>query len=98
MSDSNDDPAGDERQVSTMRQARMLDLRLYICALFLIFGVVVTVTGIFASQAELAKASGININLWAGISMLILSAVFGIWAIAIPPSLPANPPKTEAGG
>lgn len=98
MSDSNDDPAGDERQVSTMRQVRMLDLRLYICALFLIFGGVVTVAGIFASAAELSKASGININLWAGISMLILSAVFGIWAIAIPPSLPGKPSEPDCGG
>lgn len=86
-------PEADERdqlhrQQMALWQARLLDLRTYIAALFLIFGGVVTISGLVASPAEIAKAAGININLWAGISMLILSAIFGIWAVAVPPEVP----------
>lgn len=72
----------------TMRQARMLDLRTYIFGLFTIFGIAVTVSGIRVTPAELAKASGININLWAGVAMLLLALVFGVWALVAPPQLP----------
>ena len=69
----------------TMLQARMLDLRTYICLLFLIFGVIVTILGISPSQPELDRAAGVNINLFAGIAMLILSIAMGLWAWFIPP-------------
>ncbi|MFA7265407.1 MAG: hypothetical protein WC054_03755 [Candidatus Nanopelagicales bacterium] len=72
----------------TMAQARMLDLRTYICALFAIFGVTVTILGFFATPAELEKAAGMNINLYAGLSMVALSVVMGVWAIVVPPELP----------
>ena len=72
----------------TMRQARMLDLRTYICALFAIFGVTVTIEGFTVDSQELAKAAGVNINLYAGLAMLGLSVVMGVWAVVVPPSLP----------
>ncbi|NQU38072.1 MAG: hypothetical protein HQ526_10830 [Actinobacteria bacterium] len=73
----------------TMRQARMLDLRIYISAMFFIFGTTVTVMGISPSEAQLERAAGVNINLWAGLAMLGLSAVMGVWAFVSPPELPA---------
>jgi hypothetical protein len=72
----------------TMRQARMLDLRIYISALFLIFGTTVTVLGISPSQAQLERAAGVNINLWAGLAMLGLALAMGTWAFVSPPELP----------
>lgn len=84
-----------EAEPMTLMQARMLDLRSYICALFLIFGLVVTFLGISPPPDQLARAAGININLWAGLSMLVLSAVMGIWAFAVPPEVP-NPAEADA--
>jgi len=72
----------------TMRQARMLDLRIYISALFFIFGTTVTVMGVNPSQAQLERAAGVNINLWAGLAMLGLAIVMGVWALVSPPELP----------
>ena len=88
---SDDEPVGypADAPPMTMLQARMLDLRTYICGLFAIFGITVTLEGLFTSSAELQKAAGININLFAGVSMLVLSAVMGIWAFAVPPEVPA---------
>ncbi len=80
----------------TMRQARMLDLRIYISALFLIFGGTVTILGVAPSDSQIQRAAGININLWAGLAMLMLSAVMGVWAWRSPPELPsadANDPN-----
>ena len=87
---SEDSPAGypTDAPPMTLWQARLLDLRTYICCLFAIFGVTVTIEGLFTDSAELQKAAGVNINLYAGISMLVLSAVMGVWAIAVPPEVP----------
>jgi|GEM_PF-1705654 len=84
--DENADPA--DAPAMTMRQARMLDLRIYISAMFLIFGTTVTAMGISPSQAQLERAAGVNINLWAGLAMLGLSLVMGVWAYVSPPKLP----------
>lgn len=85
MSTESGDSVVDAPVQMTMRQARMLDLRTYICALFLIFGLVVTFLGIAPEPAAVDRAAGININLFAGIAMLVLSAVMGLWAWFIPP-------------
>jgi Na+/proline symporter len=39
----------------------------------------IEILGMAANAGELAKASGININLWMGISMLIVGAFFLAW-------------------
>ncbi|HEU5392254.1 MAG TPA: hypothetical protein VFV73_40835 [Streptosporangiaceae bacterium] len=59
--------------------ARLFDLRVLIGGLFLVYGIMLTVAGFTASDKELAKASGININLWMGIGMLIVGAIFLAW-------------------
>jgi bacteriorhodopsin len=84
-----------EAEPMTMRQARMLDLRTYICGLFLIFGGVVTFLGISPPPDQLQRAAGININLWAGLAMLALALVMGSWALVVPPELPDQGEPTE---
>ena len=59
--------------------ARLFDLRVLIGGLFLLYGVMLTVAGIFTSSEELAKASHININLWMGIGMLVIGGFFTTW-------------------
>jgi hypothetical protein len=44
-----------------------------------LYGVVLAVAGLFASEAERQKAAGININLWMGLGMLVLGLLFLLW-------------------
>ncbi|WP_375399194.1 hypothetical protein [uncultured Amnibacterium sp.] len=65
--------------------AKFFELRMIIAVLFTIYGLVCIVWGIgFTSQAELQKAAGINVNLLAGIGMLVLGLAFGAWALLSP--------------
>jgi hypothetical protein len=59
--------------------AKLFDIRLMIGGLFIVYGVLLTVSGFFTSSSEKAKAAGLNINLWLGIGMLVLGALFLLW-------------------
>lgn len=64
---------------------RLFDLRFIIAFLFGLYGVVLVVIGLgFTTADDLKKAEGININLWAGIAMVVISAVFAVWATLRP--------------
>lgn len=64
---------------------RLFDLRLIIAFLFGLYGVVLVVVGLgFTSEDDLKKAEGVNINLWAGIAMVALAALFAVWALVRP--------------
>ena len=82
--DRADTPAPDPQ---ALRLAKLFDLRTFIGALFLIFGVVVTIEGLRASPAEIAKAAGINISLWTGMCMVVVGLIFVVWMLVRPPSL-----------
>ncbi|MFD1150278.1 hypothetical protein [Saccharothrix hoggarensis] len=70
-------------------KAGLFDLRLVIAVLFAVYGVVLLVVGLgFTDESDLAKADGLNINLWSGIGMIALSAVFGAWAVLRPVIVP----------
>ncbi|WP_181804642.1 hypothetical protein [Streptomyces shenzhenensis] len=71
--------------------ARIFDLRRIIGGLFVLYGIIVTITGITDSRAEIDKAQGININLWTGIGMLSLGVFFLVWLWLRP-----TPPAEEA--
>jgi hypothetical protein len=60
--------------------ANLFDLRMVIGGLLALYGIVLTVMGLFASSDARAKAAGININLWAGLVILAGGAVFLAWA------------------
>jgi hypothetical protein len=66
------------------KAARLFDIRRLIGGLFLIYGVILVVLGLGESDASIAKSADININLYAGISMLIMSACFLLWAFLRP--------------
>jgi hypothetical protein len=63
------------------RAANLFDIRRIIGGLFLLYGVVLTVMGFGASQADLDRAHGINVNLSVGIALLIIAALFIAWAL-----------------
>ena len=64
--------------------ASLFDLRMVIGGLLALYGVVLTVMGLFASSDSKAKAAGININLWAGVVILAGGAVFLAWVALRP--------------
>ena len=55
------------------------------------YGVIVTLLGIFDSQAEIDKAAGVRINLWIGLGMLALGLLFLLWQWL----RPAEPPEAS---
>jgi uncharacterized membrane protein len=67
--------------------AKLFDLRTFIGALFLIFGVIVTIVGIGASDADIRKAAGINLSLVLGLVMLAMGLVFLVWMLLRPPQV-----------
>ncbi|MFB7597706.1 hypothetical protein [Streptomyces sp. NPDC056160] len=71
--------------------ARIFDLRRIIGGLFVLYGVIVTITGITDSQAAIDKAQGVNINLWTGIGMLALGVFFLVWLKLRPAAAPQPP-------
>ena len=68
------------------RLAKLFDLRSFIGALFVIFGVLVTIPGLTASKAEIDKAAGINLALWIGLIMLATGLLFLLWVWLKPPA------------
>ena len=66
------------------RAADRFDLRRIIGGLFAIYGVILLVLGLGASDADIEKAAGWNLNLWVGVAMLITAALFLAWAFARP--------------
>lgn len=85
------------------RRASLFDLRWIIAMLMGLFGVVVTLMGIFDSASSTAangKPVGVNVNLWTGIPMILLAAGFGIWAVVRPLRIPTvvTGPDSDADG
>ncbi|MEU8959695.1 hypothetical protein AB0C93_36025 [Streptomyces sp. NPDC048518] len=75
--------------------ARLFDIRRIIGGLFVVYGIIVTIAGITASDADLKKAEDININLWTGLAMLALGLFFLVWLWLRPMVVPAAEPETE---
>src|SRR5579872_2481258 len=77
------------------RLAKLFDLRTFIGSLFLIFGILVTIPGIAASQATINKAADINLALWVGVTMLVIAVFFLSWVLLKPPA-PITTAEAEA--
>ncbi|MBB2985278.1 hypothetical protein [Terracoccus luteus] len=69
--------------------AGAFDIRNFIGGLLGIYGVILTLMGLFGDQ-ELEKTGGMNANLWAGLALLVVSVVFIGWARLRPTIVPAN--------
>lgn len=75
--------AGAEAEADS-RALDLLDIRRIIGLLLGLYGIILFVLGLGASDADIEKAAGINVNLWAGSGMLIAAAVFIAWALVRP--------------
>ncbi|HEX5567359.1 MAG TPA: hypothetical protein VFY14_10635 [Streptomyces sp.] len=85
----------EERSASA---ARLFDVRRVLGLIFVVYGVLVTLAGLFASDADLEKAQNININLWTGLSMLALGLLFLLWLRLSPAVPPPARREGETGG
>lgn len=69
-----------EGEKASVSGARLFDLRYLIGGLFVVYGAILSIVGMFDGGAELTKADGIRINLWLGLAMFVLGALFLLWA------------------
>ncbi len=66
------------------RAANLFDVRRLIGALFIVYGVILLVLGFLESDASIEKSAGVNVNLWAGLGMLVFGLIFMAWALLRP--------------
>ena len=100
MSNTSDNPSDDTNPTSgdssgdtseTPHRAGAFDIRMFIASLIGIYGVVLVIVGLVGpSDAELEKSGGLNINLWAGLGMIIMSAAFVLWSRLRPVVVPED--------
>jgi len=94
VSESTDEGGLDE--VTAARAANRFDIRRIIGFLFVIYGVILVVTGIAGSHAVKSKAAGVNVDLWTGIAMLVVAAIMIAWAL-LRPVMPVPPERRDEG-
>jgi hypothetical protein len=75
---SDDDNHTEDRD---LRAANLFDIRRIIGGLFLLYGITLTVLGLGASDADLKRADGVNVNLLVGIVLLVMAVSFIAWAL-----------------
>lgn len=80
--------------------ASLFDLRNVIGVLFAGYGLVLLIVGLAdTTEADLAKTGGIHLNTWTGAAMLVLAALFFLWAWLRPlrPPTPEELTETKSG-
>jgi hypothetical protein len=95
-----DEPQHALHEAPTKRAANLLDIRRIIGALLLLYGVILTITGIVGSHEEKTKAAGENVNLWTGIALLVVGGLFVFWSMTRPfvdPEVLADTSADEPG-
>lgn len=65
-------------------KASLFDIRNIVGALLGIYGIVLVIASFGTSDAQRAKAQGINANLWVGIVLVVFGALMITWAVTRP--------------
>jgi hypothetical protein len=86
----------DTTDSSGRKTAGAFDVRTIIGALLGIYGVILLLTGLIAGS-DADKAGGVNSNLWAGLALLLVAAVFLVWWKLRPIVVPADDERKEVG-
>ena len=83
-------------QDRSAHRAGALDIRVVIAMLLGVYGVVLVLMALFATSArDLDRAGGLDVNLWAGLGMLVVAAVLVGWARLRPVVVPDRPEEAE---
>jgi uncharacterized membrane protein len=67
-----------------MKKVSLFDVRNIVGALMFLYGVVLFIASFTTSDADKAKADGVNANLWVGLVLLVFGALMVAWAITRP--------------
>jgi hypothetical protein len=86
----------DADEAAAARAANRFDIRRIIGGLFTLYGIVLVALGVFGAHHIKVKASGININLWTGLGMLLVAALMIGWSLLRP--VQPEPPETRGQG
>jgi hypothetical protein len=79
------------------RAARLFDIRRLIGGLFLLYGVMLFIAGLTASDADIKKAANTNVNLWLGIAMIVFGGVMAGWSFYRPVTVDRDVVAEELG-
>jgi hypothetical protein len=85
----NPTPGGIVGGSSAKHTAGLFDIRNIIAGLLGIYGVLLLLAGIFGDK-ETEKTGGINANLWTGLALVIVAAIFLTWARMKPTVVPKD--------
>jgi xanthine/uracil/vitamin C permease (AzgA family) len=88
--------ATDEEELAAAKAANRFDIRRIIGGLFVVYAVILIVTGLVGSHTVKNKAAGINIDLWTGLAMLVVGVLMIAWALLRP--VRPEPPDTRGEG
>ena len=86
----------DEDEARAAKMANRFDIRRIIGGLFVLYSILLILTGIIGDYTVKNKASGINVNLYTGIGMLLFAIFMIAWAL-LRPTRP-EPPETRGEG
>jgi hypothetical protein len=86
--------ANDVDEAAAARAANRFDIRRIVGGLFGLYGIVLVLLGLFGVHHLKVKASGINVNLWTGLGMLVVAALMIGWALI----RPVHPEPSETRG
>lgn len=67
-----------------MKKTSLFDVRNIIGALMSVYGVILLLASFATSDADKAKADGINANLWVGLALLVFGVLMIVWAMTRP--------------
>ena len=71
-------------EAAAARLANRFDIRRIIGALFVVYGLVLVITGAVGSDEVKNKAAGVNVDLWTGLGMLVVGVLMIAWALTRP--------------
>lgn len=87
-----------DQNKATPGRAGLFDIRTFIATLLGIYGLVLIAMGLFGtSDSDLNRSDGINVNLWAGLALVIAAALLVTWARLRPLIVPAKTGSDDTG-
>jgi len=77
--------------------AGLLDIRTIIGGLLGVYGIILTLMGIFGDEQG-DKTGGVNANLWVGLALIVVGVVFLTWARLRPIVVPEHVEAEDTHG
>jgi hypothetical protein len=92
-SDQGSAVAKEDQDSGTVHKAGLFDIRTFIAALLGFDGIVILLMGLFGDQSTTTEAEPpININLWAGLGLVVAAIIFESWKRLRPVKVVERPP------